>query len=144
MKRGPRIATVFQTLSPKECVRMKKATVMILVFALCVLTLLGCSPKNVEEYSQDRTITYFVSDYEAVYLDFEDGVLTVDLNVYKEDPSSPSGKTKDFTASESYTFSYVLEGDNYIFVADEKYYYTIDKDGLHFSVKFLGLAKDWQ
>ena len=122
---------------------MKRTFSIVLALVLCILMLSGCGVQNIEEYSDDRSIVYRISEYEAVYLEFEDGQLTVNLNVYDVDPSSPSGKFKNFSKSESFTFSYTLEGDNYVYVAGEKYYYTIDKEGLHFSVKFLGISKEW-
>ena len=128
---------------------MKKVLAGILVLAtLCCLA--GCAKTNninIEDFSDKHSVMYRQSKYVAYYCEFENGILTVDRNTYRDSATSPSGVTLDST--ETATYYYSLDGDNYITVNGEKYYYRAYKEAKHehyveFSVPFLGIATKWE
>lgn len=125
----------------------------ILVYVLTFITLFGlcaCAKTNninIEDFSDKHSVMYKQSKYVAYYCEFENGVLTVDRNTYRDSATSPSGVTLD--SQETATYYYSLDGDNYITVDGEKYYYRAYEESeyehyVEFSVPFLGIAKKWK
>ncbi len=129
---------------------MKKVILAMCILAMA-LCLIACVEKtdniNIEDFSKNHSVMYKESKYIAYYCDFDDGVLTVSINTYKDNPSSPSGVS--LADKETVTFNYTLEGDNYITIGDVTYYYRAYKQAeyehyVEFSTPFLGIAKKWK
>lgn len=122
-----------------------------LVLLICIaLTFCACQENtnniNIEDFSKKHGVMYKESKYVAYYCEFENGILEVSKNTYRDSASSPSGVILD--DSEITTYTYSLDGDNYITVNGEKYYYRAYQVAeyesyVEFSVPFLGIAKKW-
>jgi len=128
---------------------MKKLLVclLVLVTLLCLCACEKTNNINIEDFSDKHSVMYRQSKYVAYYCEFENGVLTVERNTYRDSASSPSGVTLDDT--ETTTYYYTLDGDHYITVDGEKYYYRAYKEAeyeyyVEFSVPFLGIAEKWK
>lgn len=127
---------------------MKKILVCVLAF-ITLFGLCACAKTNninIEDFSDEHSVMYKQSKYVAYFCEFENGVLTVDRNTYRDSATSPSGVTLD--SKETATYYYSLDGDNYITVDGVKYYYRAYKEAeyehyVEFSVPFLGIAKKW-
>ena len=128
---------------------MKKILVCLLAF-ISLFGLCACEKTNninIEDFSDKHSVMYKQSKYVAYCCEFENGILTVDRNTYRDSAMSPSGVILDST--ETATYYYSLDGDNYITVNGEKYYYRAYKEAeyesyVEFSVPFLGIATKWK
>ena len=128
-----------------------KRLIAIACLLVVAFSLVACGEKtdniNIEDFSKNHSVMYKASKYLAYYCDFDDGVLTVSINTYRDDSSSPSGVWLE--DKETVTFRYTLKGNNTITVDGVTYQYRAYKKAdyeyyVEFSTAFLGIATKWK
>ena len=128
---------------------MKKLILAILTACL-LFSLCACQKTdniNIEDFSAKHSVMYKESKYVSYYCDFENGILTVDRNTYKDNPASPSGVI--LVDTETTTYHYTLNGYNSITVNGVTYSYRAYQVAeyesyVDFTTPFLGLSKRWK
>ena len=130
---------------------MLKRLFVLTITIFLLLGCTGCKSKDLEELSSEKLLYHQFSKFEKVQLEFDDGTLTVYWRFFNVDPSSPSGVSLD--REETYEYEYTLDGENYVIVDGETYYYEVTKfkppeydkkiRKIEFSAPFLGIAEVW-